>query len=99
MHLSLRFKKRASALFVLVHSDVWGPCLVMSLTGFKYFIIIVDDISHVTWIYLMKIHSELFSHFTALYDEIKTQFHVPVQILRSDNAKEYLSEHFQSFML
>ena len=27
------------------------------------------------------------------------QFHVSVQTLRSDNAKEYLSEPFQSFML
>ena len=47
----------------------------------------------------MKSCSELFSHFTAFCAEIQTQFHVPVQILRSDNAKEYLSEPFQSFML
>ena len=40
----------------------------------------------------MKSRSELFSHFTAFCVEIPTQFHVPVQILRSDNAKEYLSE-------
>ena len=31
--------------------------------------------------------------------EIQTQFHVFVQNLRSDNAKEYLSKQFQSFML
>ena len=47
----------------------------------------------------MKNHYELFSHFTAFSDEIQTQFHAPIQILRSDNTKEYLSEPFQSFML
>ena len=47
----------------------------------------------------MKNHSELFSHFRVFYVEIHTQFHVYVQILRSDNAKEYVSEQFQSFML
>ena len=52
-----------------------------------------------SWLYLMKIRSELFSHFTAFYAEIKTQNHVLVQILRSDNVKEYLSEPFQSFVL
>ena len=52
-----------------------------------------------TWLYLIKSRSKLFSHFTAFCAEIQTQFRVPVQILRSDNAKEYLSEHFQSFML
>ena len=71
----------------------------MSPIGFKYFVTFVDDFSCVTWLYLMKSRSELFSHFTAFCAEIKTQFHVPIQILRSDNAKEYLLEPFQSFML
>ena len=47
----------------------------------------------------MKNRSELFSHFRAFCDEIHTQFHVSIQNLRSDNAKEYVSEQFQSFML
>ena len=71
----------------------------MSPTGFKYFVTFVDDFSRVTWLYLMNSRSELFSHFTAFCAKIQTQFHVLVQILRSDNAKEYLSEPFQSFML
>ena len=71
----------------------------MSPTGFKYFVTFVDYFSRVTWLYLMKIHYELFSHFIAFYAEIQTQFHVPVQILRNDNAKKYLSKPFQSFML
>ena len=71
----------------------------MSPTGFKFFVTFVNDFSRVTWLYLMKSRSELFSHFTAFCVEIQTQFHVPVKILRSDNAKEYLSKPFQSFML
>ena len=47
----------------------------------------------------MKSRSELFYHFIAFYYEIRTQFHVPVQVLRSDNAKEYLSKLFQFFLL
>ena len=63
----------------------------MSPIGFKYFVTFVDDFSRVTWLYLMKSHSELFSHFTVFCAEIQTKFHVPIQILRSDNAKKYLS--------
>ena len=55
----------------------------MSLTEFKYFVTFVDDFSYATWFYLMKSRSK-----------IQTQFHVSVQTLRSDNAKEYLSEPF-----
>ena len=43
--------------------------------------------------------SFFFPHFSAFCAEIQTKFHVFVQTLRSDNAKEYLSEPFQSFML
>ena len=71
----------------------------MSSTEFKYFVTFVDDFSRVTWLYLMKSCYELFSHFSAFCTEIQTQFYVFVQTLRSDNAKEYLSEPFQFFML
>ena len=47
----------------------------------------------------MKNRSELFSHFRVFCAKIHTQFHVSVQNLRSDNAKEYMFEQFQSFML
>ena len=99
MHLSPRVNKRPSTPFELVHSDVLGPCPIMSPTGFKYFVTFIDYFSYVTWLYLMKSHSELFSHFSVFCAKIQTQFHVSVQTLRSDNAKEYLSEPFQSFML
>ena len=71
----------------------------MSPTGFRYFVTFVDDYSRTNWLYLMKNHSELFSHFRAFCAEIHTQFHVSVQNLRNDNAKEYMTEQFQSFML
>ena len=78
---------------------MWGPCPIVSPIGFRYFVTVVDDYSQITWLYLMKNRSELFSHFHAFCAEIHTQFYVYVQNLRSDNAKEYVSEQFQSFML
>ena len=87
VHSSHKVNKRTSTPFELVHSNVWGPCPVLS----KYFVTFVDDFSCVTWFYLMKSHSELFSHFSVFCVEIQIQFHVFVQTLRSDNAKKYLS--------
>ena len=60
MHLSPRVNKPASAPFELVHSDIWGPCPVLSTTVFKYFVTFVYDFSYVTWFYLMKSRSKLF---------------------------------------
>ena len=39
-----------------------------------------------------------FSHFSALCAKIQTQFHVSVQTLRNNNAKEYCSKIFQSML-
>ena len=47
----------------------------------------------------MKNRSKLFSHLCAFHAEIHTQFNVYVQSLRSDNAKKYVLEQFQSFMI
>ena len=88
MHLSPRVANRASTPFELVHSNVFGPCPIVSPTGFRYFVKFVDDYSRKTWLYLMKNHSKLFSHFCAFCAKIHTQFHVSIQNLRSDNAKE-----------
>ena len=46
LHSSSRVNKRTSAPFELVNSDVWGPCTVVSPTGFQYFVTFIDMIIH-----------------------------------------------------
>ncbi|KAJ9707614.1 hypothetical protein PVL29_002586 [Vitis rotundifolia] len=46
----------------------------------------------------MKNQAELFSIFQKFYAEIQTQFNVSIRVLRSDNAREYFSTPFTSFM-
>ena len=46
----------------------------------------------------MSNRSELFSILQNFFQEIKTQFGVPIHALCSDNAKEYLSNKFQNFV-
>ena len=96
--LSSRVNKRVESPFELVHSNVWGSRPIVSKTRHKYFVTFVDDLFRMTWIYFMKSHSEVFSHFCVFCAEVKTQFNASVRILRSDNAKEYMSELFQSSM-
>ena len=53
----LPFKNRVShalSSFDLIHSDVWGPSLISTPGGSRYFVIFVDDFSQYTWIYLFK---------------------------------------------
>ncbi|KAJ9670976.1 hypothetical protein PVL29_027114 [Vitis rotundifolia] len=75
-----------------------GPCRTAFTLGFQYFVTFIDDYSRCTWLFLMKNRAELFSIFQKFYAEIQTQFNISIRVLRSDNAREYFSAPFTSFM-
>nr|CAN60149.1 hypothetical protein VITISV_016363 [Vitis vinifera] len=101
-HTHVSFPKRlnnqAKSSFKLVHTDVWGPYRTASTLGFQYFVTFIDDYSRCTWLFLMKNRAELFFIFQKFYAEIQTQFNISIRVLRSDNAREYFSAPFTSFM-
>jgi hypothetical protein len=82
-----------SSAFELVHSDVWGPINIVA-NKFHYFVTFVDDFSHMTLLFLMKNHSDLFYIFQIFCNMIKTQFAQKIYILHSVNAKDYTSRSF-----
>ena len=84
--------------FELVHNDVWGPSRSTSTLRIRYFVTFIDDYSQCTWLFLMKTRADLFSIFQKFHAKIRTQFNTSIRILRSDNAKEYFSTPFSSFM-
>lgn len=44
----------ASCFFELIHVDIWGPIAHTSLDGFNYFLTMVDDHTHFTWVHLLQ---------------------------------------------
>ena len=46
-------------LFELLHCDIWGSYKIPSFYGAHYFLTIVDDVSRVVWIYLMRDKGEV----------------------------------------
>jgi hypothetical protein len=91
-------ESHATASFDLIHYDVWGPSLVASMSGSRYFIIFVDDFSRYTWVFLMKSCSELLDIFRNFAKMVETQFSKPIKAFRSDNALEYSQHDFQSIL-
>jgi len=86
-------RSQARSPFDVVHSDVWGPSRVTS-----YFVTFIDEFSRCAWIFLLKDRSELLSVFQNFFKEIQNQFGCSIRILCSDNAKDYFSTSFNSFM-
>ena len=83
----------------MIHSDVWGPSKVQNISGTRWFVSFVDDHTRLTWIFLMKEKSEvgtLFQHFNSM---IQTQFQTKIQVLKTDNAKEYFNTILGKYLL
>lgn len=89
---------KATNLFEIVHSDVWGIGPILSHAGYKYFVTFIDDYSRYTWVYFLRNKSEVFCMFKLFLGLVHTQFSATVKILRSDSGGEYMSNDFQSFL-
>jgi len=88
---------KSEEILELIHSDICGPMSSLSLNGFLYYVIFIDDLSRKCWIYFLKLKSEAFIKFKEFKALIENQTGKRIQILRSDNGGEYESHEFESF--
>jgi len=86
---------RVNSAFSLVHFDVWGPTPISHNNQFQYFVLFVDDLSRMTWVYFLKHKSEVPDKFYAFYQMIHTQFDKKIQVLRSYNGGEFVNKSMQ----
>ena len=75
--------------FQIVHSNVWGPAPHLSLDGYKYYVSFVDDFTRYTWIFPLRLKSEVPSVFLHFNTMVKKQFDAHIQCLQSDWGGEY----------
>jgi hypothetical protein len=90
--------KMSDCPFEVIYSDVWGPSPIPSLKGYQWFVTFIDYYSRVTWVYLFKSETEVFSYFKSFHAIVRTQFDKPIKILRSDNSTKYIDRSFQVFL-
>ncbi|XP_012857659.1 PREDICTED: uncharacterized protein LOC105976934 [Erythranthe guttata] len=78
----------STAMFDLIHCDIWGPFKVPSYSGFHYFVTLVDDYSRFTWVHLLKTKSEVITVVPRFLKMVLNQFGKSIKVFRSDNAYE-----------
>ncbi|KFL89552.1 hypothetical protein AmDm5_1575 [Acetobacter malorum] len=85
--------------FEVLHSDVWGPSPTMSVEGYKFYVLFIDECTRFTWIFPLRNKSEVFQVFVHFHAFISTQFSTSVKTFQSDGGGEYCSTRFQQFLL
>jgi hypothetical protein len=83
--------------FSLIHSDVWGPSPISTVSGIRWFVTFIDDCTRMTWLYVMRHKNDVFSIFRAFHTLIQTQFSAKIRVLRSDNGGEYVNQEFHHY--
>ncbi|WJZ96545.1 hypothetical protein VitviT2T_015220 [Vitis vinifera] len=84
--------------FSMIHSDIWGPSRIKNVTGTRWFVSFIDDHTRLTWVFLMKEKSETSQIFKNFKNMIQTQFQSKIQILKSDNARDYFNSILGEFL-
>ena len=87
----------ASGPLQLVHNDLCGPLSSSSFFGCKYFLTFIDDFSKRTWVYFLKLKSEVFDKFLAYKALVEKQYGHQIQRLRTNNGGEYVNNNFTSY--
>ena len=64
----------SNSIFELIHYDVWGPSLVASIGGSRYFVVFIDNYSRYSWIFPMKSCSEILPIYNNFAKIVETQF-------------------------
>ena len=84
--------------FSLIHGDTWGPSKIQNISGARWFLLLVDDHSRLSWTFLMKEKSETSHIFQNFHKMIQTQFQTYIQVLRTDNARDFFNSVLGSYL-
>ena len=90
--------EHADKVLGLVHSDLWGPSPVQTITGTRYVITFTDDKSRWTWVAFLKRKSEAFTAFKEWLQYVEKHTGLKLLVFRTDNGGEFLSEEWKKFL-
>jgi hypothetical protein len=67
-----------------VHSDIWGPALVATLHGRRYYVSFIDDKTRYSHAYFLHKKSGTFNIYKQFEAHLRTQYSSPIKTLHSD---------------
>ena len=81
----------------LMHIDLCGPMRTEGLKGEKYFMLLVDDYTIMTWVYSLKKKSEALEHLIIFKEMVENKTELKIKTLRSDNGDEFTSNKIWNY--
>nr|GEV33127.1 retrovirus-related Pol polyprotein from transposon TNT 1-94 [Tanacetum cinerariifolium] len=80
----------------LLHMDLCGPMRVASINGKKYILLIVDDYSRFTWVFL-RAKDEALDMIIDFVNQVQRNLKASILTIQTDNGTEFKNEKLRSF--
>jgi hypothetical protein len=84
--------------FDLIHLDLWTSPVV-SVSGSKYYLVILDDYTNYLWTFPLKLKSNTFTTLFHFFAYVSTQFGRTVKAIQCDNGCEFDNSSTCFFLL
>ncbi|GJR00959.1 ribonuclease H-like domain-containing protein [Tanacetum coccineum] len=81
----------------MLHMDLFGPTFVSSLMHKKYCLVVTDDYSRFTWVFVLTTKDETIEILMNFIKEIENLVDKKVKIIRSDNGTEFKNKVMDDF--
>ncbi|KAK1605591.1 hypothetical protein QYE76_029264 [Lolium multiflorum] len=82
----------------LLHLDLFGPSHYDTLGGSKYGLVIVDDYSRYSWVFLLKSKDETHRKFIIFAKKAQRMYESEIKAIRTDNGTEFKNYTMQEFV-
>jgi hypothetical protein len=66
----------------IIHVDIWTSPIIF-ISGFKYYMVFIDDFSRYSWIYPLHLKSEVFAKFVQFKLLVENQFSTKIKQIQS----------------
>jgi transposase InsO family protein len=82
----------------LLHMDLFGPVAYLSIEGSKYGLVIVDDFSRFTWVFVLQDKSKTQGTLKRFLRRAQNEFELKVKKIRSDNGSKFKNLQVEEFL-
>jgi transposase InsO family protein len=76
----------------MLHMDMFGPIAYISIGSNKYGLVIVDDYSRFTWVFLLQDKGETQKVLKKFLRRAQNEFDAKIKKIRSDNDTEFMNQ-------
>jgi hypothetical protein len=82
----------------LLHMDLFGPIVYISIGGSKYCLVIVDDYSHLTWVFFLQEKSQTQEILKRFLRQAQNVFGLRIKKIMSDKGTEFKNSQIEGFL-